>query len=166
MEISKNDIAKIRSGFESMQSKGDLLALLNEVKPLMYGPRTILFELRQLTWYANPKLSHERYTAFKIEKSSGQYRTLHAPVEGLKAIQKTLAFILQCIFEPHIAAKGFVRGRSIVDNAQAHAGSRYVYNIDLKDFFPSIDQARVWKCLQLKPFDLSDGRKGGAERLE
>jgi len=166
MEISKNDIAKIRSAFESMQSKGDLLALLNEVKPLMYGPRTILFELRQLTWYSNPKLSHERYTAFKIEKSSGQYRTLHAPVEGLKAIQKTLAFILQCIFEPHIAAKGFVRGRSIVDNAQAHAGSRYVYNIDLKDFFPSIDQARVWKCLQLKPFDLSDGRRGGAERLE
>jgi hypothetical protein len=28
-------------------------------------------------------------------------------------------------------------------------------NLDLKDFFPSIDQARVWKCLQLKPFYLN-----------
>lgn len=51
---------------------------------------------------------------------------------------------------------GFVRNRSIVDNAKVHAASKYVYNIDLKDFFPSIDQARVWKCLQLKPFNLYD----------
>jgi hypothetical protein len=65
-----------------------------------------------------------------------------------------LSFILQCVFEPHKAAMGFVRNRSIVDNAKLHAGSNYVYNIDLKDFFPSVDQARVWKCLQLKPFGL------------
>jgi hypothetical protein len=47
-------------------------------------------------------------------------------------------------------------GKSIVDNAKIHVGNNYVYNIDLKDFFPSIDQARVWKCLQLSPFNLSD----------
>jgi hypothetical protein len=34
-----------------------------------------------------------------------------------------------------------------------------VYNIDLKDFFPSVDQARVWKCLQLPPFNLVDSEK-------
>lgn len=28
----------------------------------------------------------------------------------------------------------------------------YVFNLDLKDFFPSIEQARVWKRLQLEPF--------------
>jgi hypothetical protein len=50
---------------------------------------------------------------------------------------------------------GFVRNKSVVDNAQLHAGNLYVYNIDLKDFFPSVDQARVWKCLQLKPFNLN-----------
>ena len=50
---------------------------------------------------------------------------------------------------------GFVRDRSIVDNAKLHVGSKYVYNIDLKDFFPSVDQARVWKCFQLKPFNLN-----------
>jgi hypothetical protein len=51
---------------------------------------------------------------------------------------------------------GFVRDRSIVDNAKLHVGSKYVYNIDLKDFFPSVDQARVWKCLQLKPLNLKN----------
>jgi RNA-directed DNA polymerase len=67
-------------------------------------------------------------------------------------LQKTLALILQAVFEPHNAATGFVWERSIVDNAKLHVGSNYVYNIDLKDFFQSIDQARVWKTLQLKPF--------------
>ena len=63
---------------------------------------------------------------------------------------------MQCIFEPHEAAMGFVRNKSIVDNAKHHIGSRYIYNIDLKDFFPSISQGRVWKCLQIKPFNLND----------
>ena len=62
---------------------------------------------------------------------------------------------MQCVYEPHNAAMGFVRDRSIVDNAKLHVGSKYVYNIDLKDFFPSVDQARVWKCFQLKPFNLN-----------
>jgi len=164
MEVKKEDISRIKSAFEKMQTKGDLLALLNSAKPFVYGPRTVLFELRQLSWYASPKLSRERYKEFKIKKKSGQERAIHAPVKGLKAIQRTLAFILQCVFEPHRAVTGFVRGRSIIDNAQAHAGNRYVYNIDLKDFFPSIDQARVWKCLQLRPFDLTNEK--APRRLE
>lgn len=41
------------------------------------------------------------------------------------------------------------RWKSIVDNAKLHTNKHYVYNIDLKDFFPSIDQARVNAVLQL-----------------
>jgi len=48
---------------------------------------------------------------------------------------------------------GFTEGRSVVDNAQKHLGMNYVLNLDLKDFFPSIVQPRVWKRLQLKPFN-------------
>ena len=33
----------------------------------------------------------------------------------------------------------------------------------MKDFFPSVDQARVWKCLQLKPFNLIDANKINVE---
>ena len=47
---------------------------------------------------------------------------------------------------------GFATGKSVVDNARMHTNQNYVFNIDLKDFFPSIDQARVWKRLQLAPF--------------
>ena len=156
MKQEQAHIDQIRTAFEKMQSREDLLHLLNEVKPLIYGEKAVPFELKQLTWYANPKLGGKRYTEFKIKKKSGAQRSIHSPVKGLKAIQKTLAYILHCVYEPHKAAMGFVRERSIVDNAKIHVGNRYVYNIDLKDFFPSIDQSRVWKCLQLKPIDLKD----------
>ena len=156
MKPAQEHIDRIKTAFEKMQSKEDLLRLLNEVKPLIYGKKTVPFALKQLTWHANPKLGGKRYEAFHIKKKSGADRSIHAPVKGLKALQKTLALILQAVFEPHNAATGFVWERSIVDNAKLHVGSNYVYNIDLKDVFQSIDQARVWKTLQLKPFNLNE----------
>jgi len=156
MKQEQAHIDQIRTAFEKMQSREDLLHVLNEAKPLVYGDKAVPFELKQLTWYANPKLGRKRYAEFKIKKKSGAERCIHAPVKGLKSLQKTLSFVLQCVYEPHNAAMGFVRDRSIVDNAKLHVGSKYVYNIDLKDFFPSVDQARVWKCFQLKPFGLTD----------
>lgn len=155
MKIEQAHIDQIRTAFEKMQSREDLLHVLNEAKPLVYGDKAVPFDLKQLTWYANPKLGRKRYAEFKIKKKSGAERCIHAPVKGLKSLQKTLSFVLQCVYEPHNAAMGFVRDRSIVDNAKLHVGSKYVYNIDLKDFFPSVDQARVWKCFQLQPFNLN-----------
>ncbi|WP_052172535.1 reverse transcriptase domain-containing protein [Psychroserpens jangbogonensis] len=156
MELEQTHIDEIRTAFQNMQTKEDLLSLMNSVKPLLYGEKSVPFELKQLTYYANPNLGKTRYTEFKIKKKSGGNRSIHAPVNGLKSIQKTLALILQCVFVPHKAAMGFVKEKSIVDNAKIHIGNRYVYNIDLKDFFQSVDQARVWKCMQLKPFNLND----------
>ena len=155
MKLEQAHIDQIRTAFEKMQSREDLLHVLNKAKPLVYGDKAVPFELKQLTWYANPKPGKKRYAEFKIKKKSGAERCIHAPVKGLKSLQKTLSFVLECVYEPHNAAMGFVRDRSIVDNAKLHVGSKYVYNIDLKDFFPSIDQARVWKCFQLKPFNLN-----------
>jgi hypothetical protein len=163
MRVEQNHIDDIRKEFAAMQSREDLLNLLNKAKPLLYGAKTVPFELKQLTWYGNPKLAKKRYKEFSVKKKSGTLRTIHAPVKGLKAIQRTLAFILQCMFEPHYAATGFALGKSILDNARIHEGNKYVFNIDLKDFFPSIDQARVWKCLQLKPFNLVDPKLNSEE---
>jgi hypothetical protein len=158
MKIEKKHIDYIQAEFSEMQSRQDFLHLLNYTKPLLYGKKFIPFKLKQITFYSNPKNTNKAYKEFKIKKKSGGTRTIYAPENGLKAIQKAIALILQCVFEPHVDAKGFVMGKSIVDNAKVHTGQNYVYNIDLKDFFPSIDQARVWACLQLKPFNLIDKR--------
>lgn len=159
MENDNNHIEKIRTLFAEMHTRRCLLELLNVAKPYVYGPNATDFHMKQLTWYAF-KTEGRRYTEFTVKKKSGGVRTISAPVQGLLAIQKTLAYILQCVFDAHPSAYGFVKGRSIVDNARIHQKSIYVYNIDLKDFFPSIDQARVWKCLQLKPFGLTDRNEG------
>lgn len=154
MKIEQKHIDVIRADFEKLRSKADFIDLLNYAKPFIYGSKFVPFNIRQLNWYADPKLCKKPYREFKIKKKSGAERSIHAPVRGLKALQMTTGFILQCVFEPHYSAMGFVRNKSILDNAKIHVGKKYVYNIDLKDFFSSIDQARVWKCLQLNPFNL------------
>lgn len=61
--------------------------------------------------------------------------------------------ILKALYSPSDYAMGFTEGRSVVTNATIHKGQNYVFNIDLKDFFPSVEQFRVWKRIQLKPFN-------------
>lgn len=156
MKVEQLHIDQIKAAFETMHSKEDFLNLLNIAKPLVYGKNAIPFQIKQLTWYSNPKLSTKRYTQFNIKKKSGGERIINSPISGLKALQRTIAFVLQCVFVPHKSAMGFIKERSIVDNARLHEGRFFVYNIDLKDFFSSIDQARVWKCLQLRPFNLKN----------
>lgn len=158
MKLDKKQIDYIKTRFSEMKSRQDLLSLLNYAKPLIYGDKTESFELRQLSYYSNPKNSKKAYVSFQVKKKFGGARTINAPVKGLKALQKVLSLIFQCVFEPHKAATGFVMGKSIVDNARVHINSNYVFNIDLKDFFSSIDQARVWSCFKLDPFNLIDDK--------
>lgn len=154
MKLSYENIDKIRGSFAQMQNRSDFVNLLNIVKPLIYGYNCKPFKLGQIIYYARNEKDSAFYTRFDISKKSGAKRSIHAPTNGLKAIQKTLALILQCVFDPHPAAQGFTKGRSIVDNAKKHVGKNYVFNVDLKDFFHSIDQSRFWKCMQLQPFNL------------
>jgi hypothetical protein len=63
---------------------------------------------------------------------------------------------LTLLFEGHPSSFGFLKNKSIKDNASIHLDKKYVFNIDLKDFFLSIDQPRIWKCLQYYPFNLNN----------
>ncbi|MCX5672778.1 MAG: reverse transcriptase domain-containing protein [Planctomycetota bacterium] len=85
----------------------------------------------------------QRYTHFSLPKKSGGNRTIMAPVSTLKLVQRKLSQVLNAVYKPKPSAHGFLRGRSIVTNAKQHAGSKYVLNLDLKDFFPSINYGRV-----------------------
>jgi len=165
MKTDQQNIVLLRSGFERMQTKDDLLVLLNQAKQIIYGEETHPFRLKAISFYANPKIATDRYREFTINKKSGGIRKIHAPVNGLKTIQRCLNLILQSIFEPGKAATGFVPGRSIVTNAMVHKGMHYVYNVDLKDFFPSIDFRRVKTCLGLQPFELNDTKADGRDFL-
>jgi RNA-directed DNA polymerase len=158
MKLEPNHIKFIKDSFRELQTKTDLLELLNYCKALIYGDKGYPISLSQLNYNAYSDLNKNRYIEFTIKKKSGSDRTIHAPNNGLKVIQTCLNLILQIVYEKDIskAATGFIPGKSIVDNAKVHIGSNYVFNIDLKDFFPSIDQARIWARLKHPPFNLNE----------
>ena len=139
-----------------LNTKDDLLHLLNVALSGLYGEWPQKITMQQLNKFAYTSLGARRYTSFKIpKKRKGEFRTIDAPVPMLKYIQRGLNFALQCHYTPHMSAMGFVQHRSVVDNAKVHVGQRLVYNIDLKDFFPSITAGRLHKRLMAKPFSLS-----------
>ncbi len=88
------------------------------------------------------------YKKFLIDKKSGGKRLISAPMPRLKKAQY---WILENILNKvtlHQAVNGFVVNRSIVTNALPHIGKDLVVNIDVKDFFPSIQHKRVKGLLQ------------------
>lgn len=107
--------------------------------------------------YTKPKT--ELYTKFEIPKSTGGTREISAPFSHLKLIQQRLAAILlECSAELrdkhanksknknfvfHGVSHGFMPGHSIMTNGQTHVTKRFVFNVDLSDFFGSINFGRV-----------------------
>jgi len=93
----------------------------------------------------------KKYRAFSIPKKSGGTRTIHAPEKHLSLLQKRLAEALsECVYERRnedrrfwAASHGFQQGRTIVSNAEVHRRRRFVFNLDLEDFFGTINFGRV-----------------------
>ncbi len=150
------DTKEIKDAALQMRDIKDLRRLLNAVKRDALGEIYFPFHLKQITYYCNPRRENvKRYINFYIPKKNGELRVISAPVAGLKSILTYLNTILQAAYEPSKYAMGFVQGRSVVENAKAHMGQNYVFNLDLKDFFPSIEKSRIWKRLTLPPFNFS-----------
>lgn len=142
-----------------METKEDLLNLLNQIKKAEIekmgfdSSKYYPFTEKQLNFYCNPNHTFHRYRQFKIKKKSGGFRQITAPrTQSFMMMLSAVNEILRSIYTPSDYAMGFTDGRSVVSNAEIHKGQNYVFNIDLKDFFPSIEQARVWKRLQIAPF--------------
>lgn len=116
----------------------DLAALLG------YKPEALSYIL-----YRIPAIT--KYTNFTIPKRSGGVRSIQAPDARLKLLQKRLAKVLYMYLaaiektgKPHKpVAHGFMPSLSIITNATNHKRRRYVLNLDLADFFPTINFGRV-----------------------
>lgn len=95
-----------------------------------------------------PRGREYHYTSFTIPKRTQGFRTIEAPSDPLKALQRRILHRLLNPVPVHYAARGFVLGKSIVHNARAHAGRGVVINLDLADFFPSIRAEKVLKTFR------------------
>ena len=137
---------------KSSTDRKQLLALINFAKSHVIGNNAIPIDLKTIAYFANPN-NENRYHTFQIKKKNGKTREIASPHKRLREIQIYLNEILKRVYTPSNAANGFVMGRSIITGAKVHVGHNYVLNIDLSDFFPSIEKSRVWKRLTLPPFN-------------
>lgn len=139
--------------YSQIKTSKDFLNLLNETGKREFHDRFHPLSFSKILYYCSPireELGH--YRTFTIPKKSGGMRTISAPVRDLKNTQTILNRIFLTVYKPSKYAMGFTQKRSVVTNAKQHVGQRYIYNIDIKDFFSSIDKSQVSKRLMFKPF--------------
>lgn len=108
---------------------------------------------KHLVYYLYRLPEKERYIEFALKKRNGETRTISAPATSLKLIQQKLNRVLQSIYRPKPSAHGFLPERGILTNANVHVRQKYVFNVDLKDFFDSINFGRVRGMFMAVPYE-------------
>ena len=98
--------------------------------------------------YTNDQL----YNTFRIPKRTHGFRTITAPVDDLKIIQKTVLNLLidKLKILPHNAAHGCVKGRNCLTALKVHQASksRYFLKLDLHDAFGSVQRTLLEDALK------------------
>lgn len=105
------------------------------------------------------------YSSFKAPKPNGTFRQIDHPAPKLKEPLRALADRLQGIYygiRPR-ASHAYVPTTAdeigpvnIYTNALPHCKSKWVFQVDLKDFFHSISAQRVKNLFQSVPFSFSE----------
>ena len=131
----------IRKEFLALQTRQDVADLL-EIKD---------GSLRYFLYAIRPD---NMYSQFVIKKKNGDDRYINAPDERLKSIQRKLANVLNCVYKVKPAAHGFAVDKNIVTNAKSHVRRKYVFNMDLENFFDQIHFGRVRGMLMNPPYNI------------
>lgn len=92
------------------------------------------------------------YRKFEVPKKSGGARVILSPPPMIRELQTTLLRYLTTLAPPKESVHGFAIGRSILSNAVTHVPARVVLNLDLEDFFPTINFGRVYGVFRNHPF--------------
>jgi len=120
----------------------------NELQGFEHLSRVWGVAVEDLTTINNSADQSGWYSEMQIPKrgkaNRGKFRTVYKVEWGiLKQLQKNIS---RDINETNLfpdCVKGFVRGRSAVDNAKAHVDQRVILHADIKDFFDSITTEQV-----------------------
>ena len=118
------------------------LPVLDKPKQLAEMLGLSISELRWLSYHREAATSIH-YKRFTIPKRNGTERAIWAPMPKLKAAQHWVLYNIVERLLVHGAAHGFIPGRSIATNAEAHRHSKIVVKLDIKDFFPTVSLPRV-----------------------
>lgn len=98
----------------------------------------------------------DRWKSYSIvKKKNGKFRIIFEPKIRTKIHLECIKMLLESVYKPKSYVTAFTKGRSIVNNAQIHTGSKWIYNIDLKDFFHSFTPDMLTRALMGFPFNMN-----------
>ncbi|TAE20062.1 MAG: RNA-directed DNA polymerase [Bacteroidetes bacterium] len=99
----------------------------------------------RLQWlcYHRQAATIDHYTRFQIPKRKGGMRSISSPKPQMRLAQSWVLDNILSKLPIHDSAVAFREGKSIVDNANFHAGNALLVRLDLKDFFPSVRFHRI-----------------------
>ncbi|MGH1377726.1 MAG: reverse transcriptase family protein [Alphaproteobacteria bacterium] len=105
-----------------------------------------------LAWFADiknwqaktvePKLQHYNYQWLTRPRKTP--RLLETPKPCMKSIQRQILRQILDKVTPHDAVHGFRKGRSCITHAQQHTQKEALLRMDIRDFFTSITQNRIY----------------------
>lgn len=128
----------------------EIRALWERGLPPVVSSRCLAVLFGFSTKFVNAMANNNRkyYREFSISKGKKK-RKIQAPRVALKVIQKWFGYHLSQAMQFEDFLYGFVPGRSAVGAAAQHCGARWVYSIDIKDFFPTTTATVVREALTL-----------------
>lgn len=117
-----------------------------------------IFDMESRDLFFMCKHIGQQYTTYSIKKKSDPkaIRLLTAPGWQLKKIQ--LCILRNILMRDNSVsehAHGFVRKKSIVTNAKAHEGARWILCMDLKDFFGTVRKGKVYDYFESLGYEKS-----------
>lgn len=110
-------------------------------------------DLKNLTYIVYKIPDNEKYEIFPIPKKGGGQRQICKPLPRLHNLQRKIKDYLLTFYISKPCSFGFEINRDIKQNALRHVKSRLVLNIDIEDFFGSINFGRIYGLLQSAPFN-------------
>lgn len=93
------------------------------------------------------------YRSFPLPKKGGGTRTIQSPRIFLKVIQQFLADYYLSGLPVHASVHSYKKNASIISNAANHSGKDFVGNIDIENYFGSINRDRVLRLLRKNGYD-------------
>ena len=163
--LEKEDSFKFRKEYINIMSDGYLFVArcinnVNELPKVLFAYK---YECKEFAatgncWIGNPFAIQVMFTAEKLKsegtvlfekhhkrKKNGKIRIYYAPNEIIKEDLRALNAVLTSVYDGRNAdfQVAYKKGKSVYDNAAIHKNHKFVYNIDLKDFYPSCKRELV-----------------------
>lgn len=89
------------------------------------------------------------YTDLSIKRRNGRrMREISIPDPILMEVQRWILHRILTILPTHQNSYAYTPGRSILHCARKHLGAKWIVKLDIRDFFPSISEARACSIFQ------------------